>query len=44
MRSEGATAQTAFAACKKSCAQQALAGTLLCRTAFGTCIVQCPNL
>ena len=39
-----ATVQTAFSACKKSCAQQALPGTLQCRTAFGTCIVQCPNL
>ena len=38
------TAKAAFSACKKSCAQQALPGILQCRTAFGACIAQCPNL
>jgi len=38
------TAKAAFSACKKSCAQQAVPGILQCRSAFGTCIAQCPNL
>jgi hypothetical protein len=39
-----ATAKAASSVCKKSCAQQALPGILQCRTAFGACIAQCPNL
>jgi len=37
-------AKATFSACKTSCAQQAVPGILQCRSAFGTCIAQCPNL